>query len=211
MKTVVNIPLQNGKNYTMEFVPTYETVNAEGDSHNESLMGCDTLKWGLILGLEERITYCDKQQSANEDVLDLGMCSLNRLIDILNRYAPDGFIFDLPTEQEWTSAFGQGVILSKDIHRYVELTKTIDVARSTPANSAGSGLNYVAYGIKQDTYLREYVSEVYGDWGCPVGIRLVLRKKKASFFNIDNATNLVRTVENKGGEILKDIIKNLRK
>lgn len=80
MKTVVKIPLQNGNDFTMEFVPTYETANAEGDNHNEFLMACDTVKWGLILGLEERITYCDKQQSANEDVLDLGMCSLNRLL-----------------------------------------------------------------------------------------------------------------------------------
>lgn len=36
-------------------------------------------------------------------------------------------------------------------------------------------------------------------------------RKKHLFFNIDNAANLVRMVENKGGEILKDIIKNLRK
>lgn len=149
MKTIVTIPLQNGDKYTMEFVPTIDIEKTDANSHNEVLMACDTLKWGLILGIEEQTLHCGIQQSANEDVLDLGMCSLNRLIDILNRYAPDGFTFDLPTEQEWTSAFGQGVISSKDIHRYVELTKTIDVARSTPANSAGSGLNYVAYGINK--------------------------------------------------------------
>ncbi len=179
MITVINIPLINGEDYSIEFAPiTLKSTDGE-KNHTTTLVAKTLLTWKLILGIEKLIVYYDKNYTADEYILDIGYHPISELIKYLNQYAPSVYRFDLITEEEWVLAKDESVINKNNSAGCFELTDTWDYKHCTPDNSAGTGVSYFALGINDDYpegYWKRSVSEVYGEWGCSLGIRLVLRE-----------------------------------
>lgn len=210
MDKTICFPMKNGTEYQMPFRLIPES---QGDTKDTELyMAEDILKWGLLPVIEELgFMRVMEQHSPDDDILDMHEHGIHTLISHLGKFAPSGYALSLPTDDEWIKGYNSGIIKRKDIPYYVELTETWDYERCHPNNSTGSGVSYFSFSIDSNGFERTSVLESYS-WPCPVGLRLVLRKKEPSKrMRITEAVKLAKSVGKAGAEILVEILENKNK